>query len=129
MKKKIKVVPLAVLLVFLGLFACQTHEWEPPKWDYDNNESPNPVRPRPIVYDDDVAPLFERNSCTAASCHDGTIPPNLNLSSSESSLSSYIDATDPLNSIVVLQIKDPEHGGTWNYLDLFTLLDWISVQQ
>lgn len=129
MRKKINIVPLAVLLVFIGLYACETHEWEPPKWDYAENESPNPVRPRPIVYDDHVAPLFEKNSCTAASCHDGTIPPDLTAANSESALSSYIDALDPENSLVAIQIIDPEHGGTWNYMDLFTLLDWIYLQQ
>ncbi len=128
MRNKFYIVVGVIMVFFLGLMACEKHQWDPPKWDYDVNESPNPVRPRPIVYDTHVAPLFENNGCTSTSCHD-VIPPKLISSESESALSSYINASDPENSVVVLQIIDPAHGGTWNYLDLFTLLDWISLQQ
>lgn len=128
MRNKIYIVVGVITVFFLGLMACEKHQWDSPKWDYDVNESPNPVRPRPIVYDTHVAPLFENNGCTSTSCHD-VIPPKLTPSESESALSSYINASDPENSVVVLQIIDPAHGGTWNYLDLFTLLDWISLQQ
>lgn len=129
MRNKIYIVAGVIMVLLLGLMACEKHQWDPPKWDYDVNESPNPVRPRPIVYDTHVAPLFENNGCTSASCHDGAIPPDLTAANSESSLASYINATDPENSVITLQITDPEHGGTWNYMDLFTLLDWINLQQ
>jgi hypothetical protein len=112
-----------ILLAIIGLASCEKYNWDPPKWDYDLNE--NPVRPRPIVYDDHVAPLFTKYNCTG--CHGGTIPPDLSENQSESSLTrgDYLNADDPEESSVVLKITDPEHGGTWITLDLFTLLDWI----
>ena len=115
------------MALLLGLAACDKHQWVPPKWDYNENESPNPVRPRPIVYDDHVAPLFSKYSCDG--CHNGQIPPDLRPAFSESAITSgYIDEIDAENSLIVIQINDDSHGGTWNDKDLFTLLDWIYVE-
>jgi hypothetical protein len=127
MRKQIYIVVGVTMALLLGLVACDQYDWEPPTWDYYENESPNPVRPRPIVYDDHVAPLFSKYSCDG--CHNGQIPPDLRPASSESELiSGYIDETDAENSLVVQQINDDGHGGTWNDKDLFTLLDWIYVE-
>jgi len=112
------------MVFLLGLMACEKHQWDPPKWDYNLNE--NPVRPdRPLSYDIHVAPLFAKYACDG--CHNGQIPPDLREANSESALvnGGYIDEEDAENSIVVIRINDPEHGGTWNTTDLFTLLDWI----
>ena len=126
MRKKINIVLGVTLVVLLGLTACETYEWEPPVWDYTLNE--NTERQRPLVYDQHIAPLFEKYSCDG--CHNGVIPPDLREENSEAALSSgsFLDAADAEESIIVIQIVDPEHGGTWNTLDLFTLLDWIHFE-
>lgn len=126
MRKKINITLTVVLFALIGLVACEQYNWEPPKWDPRVNE--NPERPDPIVYDDHIAPLFDDYGCTG--CHKGSIPPDLRPESSEASLSGskYLNSEDIEESIVVLKVKDAEHGGTWSTVDLFTLLDWIYLE-
>ncbi len=122
MRKKINITLRVILFALISLTACEQYDWEPPKWDYDANE--NPVRPRPIVYDDHVAPLFEKYDCT--SCHEQT-PPVLTTAESYNALTNgdYFNGTDIENSILVSQAKDAGHGASFNTKDLFILLDWI----
>ena len=123
MRKKINISFMLVLLAMLAFNACEQFVWDPPKWDPDDNS--NPERPRPIVYDDHVAPLFEEYNCTG--CHQGSIPPDLSPANSYSALTggSYLNADDAEDSEVAIRVADPEHGGTWSTVDYFTLLDWI----
>jgi len=122
MRKTINITLGVLLLALIGLSACEQYDWDPPKWDYDVNE--NPVRPRPIVYDTHVAPLFDKYDCNA--CHEKT-PPVLTEGESFAALTngSYINESDIENSVIIEQIKDAEHGGTFNTKDLFIVLDWI----
>lgn len=123
MRRIVKIFLGVVLLALLSLTACEQYNWDPPKWDPIVNE--NPVRPRPIVYDDHVAPLFEAYNCTG--CHNGTIPPDLRAANSYSSLTggNYLDAVDIEESVIAVRALNPEHGGSFSTVDYFTLLDWI----
>jgi len=126
MRKKINIVLMVILLAFIGFTACEQHNWDPPIWDYNSNV--NPERPRPIDYDDHVAPLFDKYNCTG--CHKGSIPPDLSPENSESALAGgdYLNFEDVEESTVALKVVDAEHGGTWSTVDLFTLLDWIYLE-
>lgn len=124
MRRRINIFLGLILLALLSLTACEQYNWDPPVWDPTVNE--NPVRPRPLVYDDHVAPLFESYNCTA--CHGaGAIPPDLSAGNSFSSLTggNYLDANEIEESTIAVRVADPEHGGSWSTLDYFTLLDWI----
>ena len=123
MRKKTNISFMLILVALLALTACEQYNWDPPKWDPNVNE--NPVRPRPLVYDDHVAPLFEAYNCTG--CHGGTIPPDLRPAESYNALTrgSYLDAQDAEESSIAVRVADPEHGGSWSTVDYFTLLDWI----
>ena len=122
MRNKISLAVGLILTLLLSFTACEQYNWDPPKWDYAANE---PGNPRPVVYDDHIAPLFPKYDCTG--CHGGVIPPDLRPANSYTSLTTggYINGDDPEESRVVMKIEDAEHGGTWNTDDLFLLLDWI----
>lgn len=123
MRKKINISLKLVLLALLTVTACEQYNWDPPKWDPDDNS--NPERPRPLDYDDHVAPLFEAYNCTG--CHNGVIPPDLRASESYAALTggSYLNFADVEESEIAVRVADPEHGGTWSTVHYFTLLDWI----
>lgn len=126
MRKHINIALLVILFALFGITACDQYNWDPPIWDY--NANTNPERPRPIDYDDHVAPLFDKYNCTG--CHKGSIPPDLSPEKSEDALTGgdYLNFADVEESIVAMKIMDAEHGGTWNTEDLFTLLDWIHFE-
>lgn len=120
MRKKINITVGVILIVMFGMAACEQYNYDPPKYEFD------PAKPD-ISYSETVAPLFVDYKCT--DCHTGTAPV-LTAGESYQSLTAtqgrYINLGDAEESLVVKKIEDPEHGGTWDTEDLWTLLDWIN---
>ncbi|HDZ41383.1 MAG TPA: hypothetical protein ENH59_06870 [Bacteroidetes bacterium] len=114
---------LLIIMVMVGLTACEKYSYDPPVY-----VPPDTTQPYdPVSYSQQIAPLFPAYNCTG--CHGGAIAPDLRESESYESLTEggYINVDSYRESAVVIKIEDPGHGGTWKTKDLWLLFDWIYI--
>lgn len=107
----------AVAFIIFGMASC--------KYSFIVPEEIPDVDTIQISFAEDIQPIFD-GKC--ASCHGGSLSPNLTSGNSYSAISSnYINATNPEESLIYTK-ADPNTGGThkkYSQAEAVFVLGWI----
>lgn len=110
-------IAFAVIFCAISLIGCEKYVIKPTEID------PNAE----LYFETDINPIFSKNNC--ASCHSGSVPPDLRTDKSYASLTSggYLNVSNPESSKLYVQLVNKSSHQPITTVDEETyILYWIT---